>query len=77
LLLQLSRSRFGENQGPRTRKRRFVVWESKANLTGQNPFRCRGGDLDGELCSNDAECLGGGTCEGEWVIYLFDRKRDE
>jgi WD40-like Beta Propeller Repeat len=37
VLLQLSRSRFGDNRGARTRKRRFVVWQSTANLTGQNP----------------------------------------
>jgi cysteine-rich repeat protein len=77
LLLQVSRSRFGENQEPRTRKRRYVVWESTANLTGQNPFRCHGGDEDGELCSTDVDCTGGGNCEGESVIYLFDRKKDE
>ena len=50
-LTLLSRSRFGTNQAPRIRKRRFVVWESTANLTGNNP-------------NND------------WVIYLFDRKKD-
>ena len=50
-LLLLSRSRFGSNQSPRIKKRRFVVWESTANLTGNNPI-------------------------GDWVIYLFDRKKD-
>ena len=49
--LLLSRSRFGTNQAPRIRKRRYVVWESTANLTGINP-------------------------DNEWVIYLFDRKKD-
>ena len=43
-LTLLSRSRFGTNQAPRIRKRRFVVWESTANLTGNNPER-RVGDL--------------------------------
>jgi len=51
LLTLLSRSRFGTNQVPRIRHRRYVVWESTANLTGNNP-------------------------NGEWVIYLFDRKKD-
>ena len=50
-LLLLSRSRFGTNQAPRIKKRRFVVWESTANLTGNN-------------------------AAGDWVIYLFDRKKD-
>lgn len=50
-LLLLSRSRFGSNESPRIKKRRFVVWESTANLTGNNPI-------------------------GDWVVYLFDRKRD-
>ncbi|MBX3025397.1 right-handed parallel beta-helix repeat-containing protein [bacterium] len=50
-LLLLSRSRFGTNQAPRIKKRRFVVWESNANLTGNN-------------------------AGGDWVIYLFDRKKD-
>lgn len=50
-LLLLSRSRFGTNQAPRIKKRRFVAWESTANLTGNN-------------------------AAGNWVIYLFDRKKD-
>lgn len=50
-LLLLSRSRFGTNQAPRIKKRRYVAWESTANLTGNNPI-------------------------GDWVIYLFDRKKD-
>jgi hypothetical protein len=36
-LTLLSRSRFGTNQVPRIRHRRYVVWESTANLTGNNP----------------------------------------
>ncbi len=76
VLLQLSRSRFGDNQGPRTRKRRYVVWESTANLTGQNPPKCQGGTNAGALCVNNSSCGGGGTCESGSVIYLFDRKRD-
>jgi cysteine-rich repeat protein len=35
-LLQLSRSRFGDNAHPRISNGRFVVWDSTANLTGQN-----------------------------------------
>jgi cysteine-rich repeat protein/parallel beta-helix repeat protein len=35
-LTLLSRSRFGTNAGPRSR-RQFVVWESTSNLTGHNP----------------------------------------
>ncbi len=35
--LTLSRLRFGVNQLPRIRRRRFVTWESTANLTGGNP----------------------------------------
>jgi len=50
-LTLLSRSRFGTNEKPRIRKRRYVVWESTADLTGKNP-------------------------NNEWVIYLFDRKKD-
>jgi len=50
-LTLLSRSRFGTNQNPRIRKRRFVVWESTSNLTGGNPG-------------------------SDWVVYLFDRKKD-
>jgi cysteine-rich repeat protein len=50
-LTLLSRSRVGTNQAPRIVRRRFVVWESNANLTGKNP-------------------------NGDWVIYLFDRKKD-
>lgn len=77
ILLQLSRSSFGDNQKPRTRKRRYVVWESTANLTGQNAAICVGGNDAGDLCSTDAQCSsGGGECEGQSVIYLFDRKRD-
>jgi len=38
--LLLSRSFFGDNFVPRISQGRFVVWESTANLTGQNP----GGD---------------------------------
>jgi len=34
--LRLSRSLFGDNFTPRISKGRFVVWESTANLTGQN-----------------------------------------
>jgi hypothetical protein len=56
-LTLLSRSRFGTNQLPRIRHRRFVVWESTANLTGNNPPPPNNTD-------------------GEWVIYLFDRKKD-
>jgi hypothetical protein len=76
VLLQLSRSRFGDNLTPGTRKRRFVVWESTANLTAQNPFRCRGGVQNGDLCSFDSQC-DSGTCEGDRVLFLFDRKRDD
>ena len=36
-ILRLSRSRFGDNFVPRVSKGRFVVWESTANLTGENP----------------------------------------
>lgn len=50
-LLLLSRSRFGTNQSPRIKKRRYVVWESTADLTGNNGA-------------------------GDWVIYVFDRKKD-
>ena len=50
-LLLISRSRFGTNQTPRIKKRRYVVWESTANLTGNN-------------------------AAGDWVIYVFDRKKD-
>jgi hypothetical protein len=35
-LLRLSRSRFGENAHPRISNGRYVVWDSTANLTGQN-----------------------------------------
>ena len=35
--LVISRSFFGENFLPRMSQGRFVVWESTANLTGQNP----------------------------------------
>jgi len=35
-LTALSRLRFGTNQQPRMRRRRFVIWESTANLTGNN-----------------------------------------
>jgi len=41
----------GTDELPRIKHRRYVVWESTANLTGNNP-------------------------NGEWVIYLFDRKKD-
>jgi cysteine-rich repeat protein len=51
-LLTLSRLRFGTNQLPRIRRRRFVTWESTANLTGGNP-------------------------NGNWVIFVFDRKKDD
>lgn len=51
-LLALSRLRFGTNQLPRLRRRRFVTWESTANLTGGNP-------------------------SGEWVIFVFDRKKND
>ncbi len=51
-LLALSRLRFGTNQLPRIRRRRFVTWESTANLTG-------------------------GNSSGEWVIFAFDRKKDD
>jgi len=51
-LLTLSRLRFGSNQLPRIRRRRFVTWESTANLTGGNP-------------------------NGNWVIFVFDRKKDD
>ena len=51
-LLTLSRLRFGTNQLPRIRRRRFVTWESTANLTGGNP-------------------------NGDWVIFVFDRKKDD
>jgi Tol biopolymer transport system component len=51
-LLTLSRLRFGTNQLPRIRRRRFVTWESTANLTGGNP-------------------------SGDWVIFVFDRKKDD
>ncbi len=33
----ISRSFFGENTAPRLSQGRFIVWESTANLTGQNP----------------------------------------
>jgi cysteine-rich repeat protein len=51
-LLALSRLRFGTNQLPRLRRRRYVTWESTANLTGGNP-------------------------SGEWVIFVFDRKKND
>jgi len=51
-LLTLSRLRFGTNQLPRIRRRRYVTWESTANLTG-------------------------GNAQGEWVIFIFDRKKDD
>lgn len=35
-LLRLSRSRFGDNAHPRISNGRYVVWDSTANLTGQN-----------------------------------------
>ncbi len=35
--LLISRSFFGDNFAPRISQGRFVVWESTANLTGQNP----------------------------------------
>lgn len=35
--LLLSRSFFGDNTVPRISQGRFIVWESTANLTGQNP----------------------------------------
>ncbi len=35
--LLMSRSFFGDNYNPRISQGRFVVWESTANLTGQNP----------------------------------------
>jgi len=51
-LLTLSRLRFGTNQLPRIRRRRYVTWESTANLTG-------------------------GNAAGEWVMFIFDRKKDD
>lgn len=38
-LLQVSRSRFGDNRGPRISRGRYVVWESTSDLTGGNPLR--------------------------------------
>jgi nitrous oxidase accessory protein NosD len=51
-ILTLSKARFGVNQLPRVRRRRFVTWESTANLTGRNPTR-------------------------DWVIFVFDRKKED
>lgn len=39
--LLISRSTLGDNFSPRISKGRFVVWESTANLTGENPTRDR------------------------------------
>jgi Tol biopolymer transport system component len=40
-LLQISRSRFGENRGARISRGRFVAWESTSDLTGGNPLRTK------------------------------------
>jgi len=59
-LTLLSRSRFGTNQLPKVSLHRYVIWESTANLTGHNP---------------NPSC----DCEdptSQWVIYLFDRRKD-
>jgi hypothetical protein len=36
LPLQVSRSRLGENTAPRISRGRYIVWESTADLTGNN-----------------------------------------
>lgn len=40
-LLQVSRSRLGDNRRPRISRGRFIVWDSDADLTGNNPERKR------------------------------------